>query len=230
MMAVIKSGEAVGRVATPTFREPEAAGSARQEPPPPDADAAPDPLKEAYDRLQGEYAALERTLRESEEERDAAFEKGRQTGREEAERREAEKVEKLADGLAAAQALFAESLTEMESYAVRIARACLDRLFGDPAGRAEIVADLIAAQIEKLGEKSVPTIAVSPEDFESTDAITERLEARFGPAIKISRDKSLTSGACHLGLAVGGLEIGIDQQWGRLAAILDDSDAERAGG
>jgi type III secretion protein L len=189
---------------------------------------APDPELVA---LREQCLALEVALAEREEAITAVAEKaeaawqdgeaaGREAGRAEADERRADALALLEDASDRACAELAERLQGMDGLAALLARTCLDRLFGDPGARADIVRDLIRHQVDSLRGEAVVEIRVSAEDFPTDTAI----EGSAGIVVS----DALASGDCAIRLRLGTLEAGLDQQWGGLRSALSAMAGEEA--
>lgn len=189
---------------------------------------APDPELVA---LREQCLALEAALAERDEaaavlaeKADAAYDDGeaagREAGRAEADERRAEALELLEDASDRACADFTERLQAMDELAALLARTCLDRLFGEPGARADIVRDLIRHQMDGLRGDTPVEIRVSAADFAADAAI------EGGAQVVVS--DALASGDCAIRLGLGTLEAGLDQQWGVLRAALTAMAGEAA--
>jgi len=193
--------------------------------PPPARDDRSARLRREAERLKGEIEeknALVETLRAAcEQARRDGFDDGYAAGlaaADDGRRAREELIEKgIAEALANKQAMLANG----ERLAALLARECLDLLFRAPAERAALVSDLIDRQLARIDAASVVSVWVSAQDFDEKSRAG--LAARFveaEPAIHLVAD--LPSGSCTFGLRLGEIDLGLDQQWGVLRALLEE--------
>jgi len=196
--------------------------------PAPSSAPLPDPLiaalqsqlKEATARIAGQSDQM-RSLRK---ECDAAYAEGEQAGRKagraEATTREAERLEILEAGVEAALATFSERLASAEQIGRLLAREGLRKLVGEDADRLGLIANLLNEQMRQIDAGSVVRIEVSRADF-ADDAALEALSRRIGGSrFAVVAADHARAGDCRIVLMLGALEVGLDQQLGRLAAVL----------
>jgi len=147
---------------------------------------------------------------------------GREAGRQAAEDRSEEILSSLRTGIDAALARYAEELASLGRLSALVAREGLAKLVGDGATRAALLEDMIRAQIEKIDGQAIVRIDVSRADFSDAEAL-DALKAALGdPRLDLRASDELDSGDCTIRLVLGALEVGIDQQWGRLSGVLSD--------
>jgi type III secretion protein L len=182
-------------------------------------------LAEANEALALALAARDETVAALEAKAETAYAAGeadgREAGRAEADDRESERRARIEEAAAAALAAVAAALDNTERQAALLARACLDRLFLAPENRATLVCDLIRRQVEALRGQAAVRIEVSAEDFADADAL-----AAVAAGCEIAASPALASGDCTIDLALGAIDIGLDQQWGALRAALDGAIGE----
>lgn len=223
MSGVIKSGAAgfAARVRTIAFD-----GAAAASPPPPDPELA-ELRRQILDleALLAERDAAAETLSEAAESAYAEGEAaGREAGRAEADDRSGEALALLRDSAERAAAAVEKRLGETDRLAALLAKTCLDKMFGAPGSRADLVRGLISHQIEALRQETIVAIDVSAEDFACPEAA-----AAAAPACAVTVSDTLASGDCTIRLQLGALDIGLGRQWGILRAALDGMiDAEEA--
>ena len=163
-----------------------------------------------------EAAAVE--LRTAAEEAYAEGEKaGREAGRAEADERRDEALTLLGETAERAVAALDARLEETDRLAALLAAACLEKLFGAPGARAELVRDLIRRQLDGLRRETIVDLRVSAEDFGSPEEA-----AAAAPGCTVSVSETLPSGDCTIQLQLGQLDIGLGQQWGTLRAALEE--------
>lgn len=153
-----------------------------------------------------------------------AFEEGREQGlvdgRKIGEERRSAALEQLEIALSAATDGLAEQLAALERLAPMLARAALERLVGDPAGRLALVTDTLRLQLARVDQASLVQAEVSPEDF-TDPADLDALPGRLGtPRLTVVLKDDLAAGEARLRLTLGGLEVGPGQQMKVLAGVL----------
>lgn len=172
-------------------------------------------LQEAETRMVQLHTQAETAVHEAER-------RGRDAGMHAADDRSAERLQRLDAGLTQALADFNTAITGLERLAPLLAREGLVGIFGQAETRLELVADIIRHQIATIDANAIVRIEVSATDFANDDALADLASAHGGRRIEIQRLGGLKSGECRIRLALGTLEVGIDQQWGRLSTILLD--------
>ncbi len=157
---------------------------------------------------------------------DAAFRKGEAQGREAGIRDAADQSAKLLarveGGVERAMAMYTQVLSGLERLAPALARQGLAQLLGDADSRADLVTAIVLKQIKTIEAQSVLHIEVSAADFGDEAALSGLSEALGAHAVKVQAYSALKSGDCRIKLKLGALEVGLDQQWGRLNAMLKD--------
>jgi type III secretion protein L len=149
---------------------------------------------------------------------DAAFAAGEAQGQASVKQRQAERLAVLKEAAERALTRFGEEMTSLERLAALLSQTCLDRMLLNDAERSRIVADLLRAQLAGLEAGATVRIQVSTEDFSSPEAL-----AGLAPAsCEIIAAPSLEPGDCTIQLRLGTLEIGVNQQWGSLRAVLEE--------
>lgn len=129
----------------------------------------------------------------------------------------------LEDALQAAVANIGATIGKAEELGALLAHDCLSILFGDESERTQVVADLIRRQVALLDPSSVIRVSVSQVDF-SEPVTLEELAHRVGISVaNIAVAPQMQSGDARIQLALGENDIGLGQQWGRLAQALVDS-------
>ncbi len=151
---------------------------------------------------------------------DEAYAKGEAAGRKagllEATSREDERLSLARDSAALALAHFDEVLAELARISPLLALEGLQRVIGDPANYPELIRRTIDLQLERLGARSVVCIEVSPADFPDGASPTGSAASR----IDYRTIDDLGPGQCRIKLRLGEVDVGIDQQWGKLSALL----------
>jgi flagellar biosynthesis/type III secretory pathway protein FliH len=151
----------------------------------------------------------------------AASEAGRAEGRkaalDEATKLNARTLAVLQPAVQAALDRFAAALGSLDRLAALLARESLAIMIGEPGERAELLARMVALQVEAIEAAAILRIDVARTDFADPDTLAA---LAGGTACEIRATDDLKSGDCTITLRLGALEIGIDQQWGRIADLL----------
>ncbi|MBQ1496690.1 MAG: hypothetical protein IIZ38_00100 [Sphingomonas sp.] len=190
---------------------------------------APDPRDIKQARLVAELERLQRQRAEDEAAAKRAVavarEEGRQEGLAQAERREADGIAALRQGLERARADLGERLGALDRLAPELARAALARMFADSEDRSALVEAMIARQLAALRRSSVLAIHLSPEDFPDIDALAALSAGLGAEGVRIETDRALRAGASRIECRLGQIDLDMDTQWQALSALL----AEMAG-
>lgn len=190
---------------------------------------APDPRDIEQARLVAELERLQRQRAEDEAAAKRAVavarEEGRQEGLAQAERREADGIAALRQGLERARADLGERLGALDRLAPELARAALARMFADSEDRSALVEAMIARQLAALRRSSVLAIHLSPEDFPDIDALAALSAGLGAEGVRIETDRALRAGASRIECRLGQIDLDMDTQWQALSALL----AEMAG-
>jgi len=152
--------------------------------------------------------------------RQDGFDEGYLAGLAAAEDGRREREALLEKGIEAALADKQAMLANGERLGALLARECLTRLFGDAGDRAGLVLGLIDRQLARIDAAAILTVSVSDRDFDPPSLA--RLAARFGEGTAVRAVPDLPSGSCKFGLALGEVDLGLDQQWGVLGALLEE--------
>ena len=159
-------------------------------------------------------------------ERDRAFEAGKSEGREagvkEGDTLRADALAGLTAGIQQAVDLHGREMASLERLALLVAHEGLEKLLRDPADRKVLLGEIIGKQVSILDAKAVLSIEVSVQDFPRPQDLVDLGAAVSRPSVNLFAGNDLKSGDCRIRLVLGTLEIGLDQQWGRLGAILRD--------
>jgi len=149
-----------------------------------------------------------------------AFEQGKAAGREEAHDRQAERLALLTEAIDDARLELRQQFAAMERTAVSVACECLEKILGQNADRAHLMADLIRRQIAQVGRDTIVEVSVSQDDFASDEAVAE-----VDRNISIVRTE-LASGSCRIKLEMGEIDAGLPHQWAMLRNVLAQSGEE----
>src|ERR1700710_411557 len=193
----------------------------------------PSHADEDRERLRQVVATLEGQLRERDDAIEVlrkdvprAFDDGMAQGRDgglaEAQDCQAERLAVLETAARDAKAEVAAHLGSLERLSALLARDCVGKGLGDSAEHADLIARIVAAQIARIDKAMLLGIEVSRSDFPEDAALAGlALRLGFAPSAITARG-DLPAGGCIMVLRLGRMNIGIDQQWGALAALLDD--------
>lgn len=183
--------------------------------------------------LRREIESLTKALRDRETEidflrgdLDRAFKAGEADGRasglQEGAERGAAALKVLELGVDRALRAVSHDLSALERLAVQLALEGLSKVFGDASERAALVAEIIRKQVAELEAASIVRIDVAREDFADQAALRALAVSLGHPGLVLDATGELSSGDCRIKLILGGLEVGVDQQWSRLEAALEE--------
>lgn len=125
-------------------------------------------------------------------------------------------------GLTAANEAVAQRIGGLEALAAALAEAALARVLDDPSDPATLVREILRRQFRALDAASVLEAEVSEEDFPDPDSLQALGGALDRRQLRLSATRELPPGGCRLRLTLGGLDIGLGQQWGALRAVLTE--------
>lgn len=223
-MSVIKSGDLAASVSVRPL------AAARQTPPSRRAEPFVDPellaLRREVESLSGELEARDSLIAGHGAELDKARREGeadgRKAGLKEADDGRAQSAAALRQGLELALQRYGEEIAALERLAPLLALAGLEKILGEDAGRAELLAAAIRRQIETLGGQALVRIEVSPVDFPDSETLRVLATAAGRPAVEVTASEALDAGGCRIKLRLGALEVGVGQQWDSLRAALEE--------
>lgn len=212
MSAVLKSGSSALRAKVrPLMTMPAAI-----------APIAPDPelveLRATLAAAETALAARDEAIAGHPGQIETAFTEGEAKGRAAVEDAQAERLATLQLAADRALDLYGQEMASLERLAALLARACLDRMLLGSEDRARIVAELLRARLAEFEAGAAIRIQVSAEDFDSPEALAGIAAA----PCEVVASPTLKSGDCSIKLRLGGLEVGIGQQWGTLRAALEE--------
>jgi len=176
-------------------------------------------LEHRLEQQAAELAELRVQLRSAFEEGET---KGREAGLREATDGEAQRLARLESGIEQALDTLGRSMDGLERLAPVLAHEALAGILGSSDERLPLVVAAVRHRFAEIEAGTVLQVEVSAADFADDQAL-EALETAFGPqGPAIHASVALKSGACRIKLRLGTLDIGLDQQWGRLSALLQD--------
>ena len=227
MSGLIKAGSVTAGLILAPFGHGAEAKAVRAAPKQPEQH----PLEREIGRLREALAGREAQIAKHDDElaqaRVAAELTGREAAQAEFEADRAAAVERLEQGIAKARNDRKEGFEQAQALALLVARGTLDKLFGDQGNRNEIIAALLSEQLERVGRELVVAVDVSRLDFPDTGELKE-LSERLGLGAGILGARvDLDEGACRMRLRLGTIDLGIDQQWGAVRALIDEFCADK---
>ncbi|EDT38685.1 hypothetical protein [Burkholderia ambifaria] len=158
-----------------------------------------------------------------EDEREAAYRRGVDDGRRAADasakRDDDARVAALSRGVQHAQASLQTRFASLESLALDIAQAALERMLGATEHYPALVAQTIRHHVAQMEASVVLTIDVSRADFPDDHAL--RPISAAAPESVVNAHPHLPAGACRFGLAPGRAELDLPRQCDRLMAVLN---------
>jgi flagellar assembly protein FliH len=146
--------------------------------------------------------------------------KGRDAGLAEAARREADYLAVLEKGVVKAVQDYQKTLDSLERLAPLLAQEGLGMVLGDPKRHADLVADAIRHKLTTIEKQAVIGVLVSKADFPDDVSLTSLRESTDACELNLSASPELGPGECSIRLTLGTLEVGVAQQWDRLARAL----------
>jgi flagellar biosynthesis/type III secretory pathway protein FliH len=182
-------------------------------------------LQEEVERLNALVAEKDSEIENGLKALDGAFKRGQAEGRTAALEETAADRETLVESLEAAVdrslALLERELSSMERLAVVVASESLEKILEAPGAFAEMATQIIRKQLGRLDKAAIVRIEVSATDF--IDADRNALSSQIGaPTAEIRLCDDLASGDCRIRMALGTLDIGLNQQWSQLKTLLQD--------
>ena len=97
---------------------------------------------------------------------------------------------------------------------------CLASLMDDSSVYEGVLQAMLTRQLGQLQSQGSVRVEFSTADFPDEDAL-DRLRQRLDRTnVAVVRSDRLKSGDCRIQLVLGGLEVGVGQQWGALSALL----------
>jgi flagellar assembly protein FliH len=108
---------------------------------------------------------------------------------------------------------FNQQLLAVEPLALELTQLTLEKIFGNPDLRSDLVAQTTRHHLTQLTASSAVGVRVSATDFPET----ARLHKAFGtpdthPTLSVQADPQLPSGACFIELLLGRLDVSLSRQ------------------
>lgn len=196
--------------------------------------SASDPREAHLAALVRENEDLVRRLRERESDGQkataSAREEGRREGQAAAARDEAGRLSVLRDSFGAALDAWHDRLAELDALAVLFSKAALEKVFAQADRNAELVVAAIKRRAERLREESAVVVRVSQDDFPDASSLVEAPSGNGIEALPIIICADLGPGECTIDLQLGHIDISPNEQWKRLAALLDEITSDEGAG
>lgn len=179
-------------------------------------------LEQAITLIQSRDLEIERLTAEIERAAREAEARGHEDGLKAAADRQAERLALLKAGVDQAVTLLKDELAGLERLAPLIAAEGLERLVGDGGARAELLRDIVVRTVAHLDADTIVRVEVASVDFPDTTALAADATLGAQRKIEVRHASDLKSGDCRIRLVLGELEVGVNQQWGRLSSLLRD--------
>ena len=220
-----------GKADAPTIQSLRSAWSTAQDdtvspPPAPVVDPELLHLREEQGRLRNRLEQQEVELASLRQQVEAAFKKGETQGREAGIREAADQSAKMLAGLERgmerAVATFSQAVSGLERLAPLLASQGIATILGQADDRRALVTAVVLRQLQSIEAQSVVHIEVSQADFPDDLALASLGDVLASVGTKVHAVAALKSGDCRIKLTLGTLEVGLDQQWRRLNAMLED--------
>ena len=164
-------------------------------------------------------AALEEASAARDAAVEAALERGREEGRQTADQLGAERLHALREALAQTSVAWRTRLQEDGDMAIEIARAAVHKILGEANPRAALAAEIVRNAVAQIAAGTIVAVRVSASDFANDDELAA-LADDLG-AIRIVRDRDLSSGGCELELIMGTVDASLGTQLALLDRELD---------
>jgi flagellar biosynthesis/type III secretory pathway protein FliH len=183
---------------------------------------------ELEDQLAASRAALDQAAEDQVVAVAEATSQGRAAGLEAGLAENAEAMERLDAAIAQARGDLDVNFKGLETLTVALAKAALAKVFGDHQDMVGRVTRLVRRQLGDLERATVLRVEVSAQDFADGEALETLRRGAGLDGLEIAPLTELGRGDCRLQLRLGGLDIGIAQQWSRLSGLLDEALAPSA--
>lgn len=182
-------------------------------------------LRQQLDACKAELAARDERLARAELEQAQARQEGESLGRaegvEEGLRRATAAGAAIQKAATEGRAAADETWSAFERLAVGLTEAALAKLFGPESPAAPSVVASLKRSLAELEGQQVLSVRCSMADFPDETALAELQHVVGRADVHLYADPALASGACLLRLELGGLDLSLDRQWGRLRDLLD---------
>ncbi|WP_448661558.1 hypothetical protein ACG3SL_12910 [Sphingomonas sp. CJ20] len=171
------------------------------------------------DRLHRRHDAAEDATRRAVE---AAREQGRREGFARAERRDADGIAAIRQGVEQARADFVRQLDALDRLAPELACTALAKLFANVDDWAAAAQAMIARQLAALRRSSVVAIRVSAEDFPDAEAVAALSATLAAEGLRVESDRTLRAGASRIECRLGQIDLDARTQWQAVSALLEE--------
>lgn len=220
MSPVIKSSDAVSaRRVRPLEFSPTQAG-VREAPVDAEKVQLRADLEQAVSLIQSRDVEIERLTAEIDRAARDAEAKGYEDGLKAAEHRQEERLTLLKAGVDQAVTQLSGELAALERLAPLVAEEGLARLVGEGGDRCDLLRDMVVRAVAELDADTIVRVEVASTDFPDTTAIAADASLGAQRRIEVRHASAMRSGDCRIRLVLGELEVGLNQQWGRLSSLL----------
>ncbi|MEO1045902.1 MAG: hypothetical protein AAFX04_10715 [Pseudomonadota bacterium] len=139
----------------------------------------------------------------------------------------AARLAQLAAMSADAVAQWRKTLAEMETLAVALACAAVEKIIGSgerkgEASAASLVIQALQLQLRQLQDTSLISITVSAKDFPDEAAVATLNDSMIADRCTIKTDALRPSGYCTIAMHLGSLDISLGEQTDALKALCRD--------
>lgn len=184
-------------------------------------------LLEAEARATGLEVALQEARSLTETLVARAHEDGMNAGLAAVEQREQARCEALGRGIATALDALSTRLDELDGLAAMIARKALEKVLLPSEDQGALMTAMIARQLAAVKARMVLAVRVNGADFATQDALNEIATSACRGIREVTIDPDLAPGCCKIELALGQVDLELNDQWRKLAALLDSFVDER---
>jgi flagellar biosynthesis/type III secretory pathway protein FliH len=147
---------------------------------------------------------------------------GRKAGLREAQDSQSAALARLERGIDGALGEFGQALSSLDRLAALLAREGLVKVLGEPGHYAEMVGRIVRRQLDLLDAQSLVRVEVSKVDFPDQERLAELAASLGRSPLELRTSDEIEAGGCRIKLTLGALEVGVDQQWSSLSAVLQD--------
>lgn len=188
-----------------------------------DTEARIELLKRQLSELEQAYAEQTLSLEAREEAaHQRGIDEGVKTGMARAVRDHAGQLDALQAGVSDALKDFRQQLQTVETLALDVTQAALEKIFGDAALCTELVVQTARHHISHVAADSAIGVQVSAADFPESAQLQEAFATLTRhTTLTVAANPQLPSGACLIDLKLGRLDVGLPQQMTHLAATLN---------
>ncbi|KGB99179.1 hypothetical protein [Burkholderia cepacia] len=194
--------------------------------PPPNATPSSDGIVDALETRLRELEKQNAQLKQQAEERERlahrkGWDEGIAKGKAQAEHDHAAQLDALQNGIREALQSFDHRLDSIEALALDIARAALDKIFGDPSLHAALIAQTVRHHLSHIATGTVLGIEVSQANFPDSEQLRHAFDELIThDRVALDASAQLPAGACLIALTLGKLDASPARQYERIAGAL----------